>query len=111
MNLRDDDTRLVDLAKRIGITKQSTGQMVNELQLAGFLDPLPNPNDKRAKVSVLTDKGHALRKEIRRAKQTIEDRVALAFSTDELHALRHNLKRLKEVVAADTPSTDCSLVR
>jgi len=45
-----DGTRLTDLAKRVGISKQAVGQLVEELEAMGALQRVPDPSDGRAKL-------------------------------------------------------------
>lgn len=43
-------TRLTELARRLGITKQAVSQLVLELEEMGVLQRLPDPHDGRAKL-------------------------------------------------------------
>lgn len=45
-----DGTRLTELARRVGISKQAVGQLVDELQAMGALERVPDPSDGRAKL-------------------------------------------------------------
>ncbi len=44
-----EGTRLTELARRLGISKQAVGQLVNELEEIGTLERIPDPDDRRAK--------------------------------------------------------------
>ncbi|MEM7154308.1 MAG: MarR family transcriptional regulator [Myxococcota bacterium] len=44
-----EGTRLTDLARRVGITKQAAGQLVGELEQMGVVERSPDPEDGRAK--------------------------------------------------------------
>jgi DNA-binding MarR family transcriptional regulator len=68
-------TRLSELAHRAGITKQRMMQVVDELQLKGFVRRTPDPEDARAKVVRLTAKGLRHRAEARRALLAVEARA------------------------------------
>lgn len=52
-----EGTRQSTLAERVGITKQAVGQLVDDLQEAGVLARVPDPDDRRAKRVVFTAKG------------------------------------------------------
>jgi DNA-binding MarR family transcriptional regulator len=56
-NLEPGGSRVVDLAARAGMTKQSMGELVDDLEVKGFVDRRPDPDDRRARTVVLTDKG------------------------------------------------------
>ena len=45
-----EGTRLTDLAKRVGISKQAVGQLVDELEDMGVVERVPDPEDGRAKL-------------------------------------------------------------
>jgi DNA-binding MarR family transcriptional regulator len=50
-------SRLTDLAERAQITKQSMGYLVDYLEQRGYLERRPDPNDRRAALISLTDRG------------------------------------------------------
>ncbi len=52
-----DGTRLTELAKRLGMTKQAAGQLVDELVEMGVLERVPDPADARAKLVRFSKKG------------------------------------------------------
>ncbi len=41
-------TRIVTLAERAGMTKQSMGEFIRELEAQGYVERSPDPSDKRA---------------------------------------------------------------
>lgn len=45
-----EGTRLTELARRLGISKQAVGQLVDELEDMGTLERIPDPADGRAKL-------------------------------------------------------------
>jgi DNA-binding MarR family transcriptional regulator len=50
-------TRLTELARRLGVTKQAVGQLVSDLEQMGMLERLDDPADGRAKLVRFTDRG------------------------------------------------------
>ena len=50
-------TRLTELARRLGITKQAVGQLVDDLEQLGVLERADDPEDGRAKLVRLTRTG------------------------------------------------------
>lgn len=47
----------VDLARHLGVTKQAASQMVLELEARGYVRRVVHPEDRRAKLVVLTESG------------------------------------------------------
>ncbi len=52
-----DGTRAVELARRVGISKQAVGQLIDDLEQLGVCERLVDPNDKRAKLVCFTKRG------------------------------------------------------
>ena len=50
-------SRLTDLAEASGLTKQAVGEAVTELERLGYLKREACPDDRRAKIIELTDRG------------------------------------------------------
>ncbi|WP_302062006.1 MarR family winged helix-turn-helix transcriptional regulator [Streptomyces sp. A3M-1-3] len=46
-----------DLAEHLGVTKQAASQLVDELVRKGYAERRPHPDDARARLVVLTDRG------------------------------------------------------
>ena len=55
-----DGTRLVVLADRARIPKQTALALVNGLEAAGYVQRLPDPSDGRARLIRLTARGHGV---------------------------------------------------
>jgi len=56
-HLGRDGSRVVDLAERAGMTKQSMGELVEDLVVKGYLERRADPTDRRAKLVVATARG------------------------------------------------------
>ncbi|RFU87289.1 MarR family transcriptional regulator [Streptomyces triticagri] len=48
-----------ELAEHLGVTKQAAGQLVDELVRKGYVERRPHPDDARARLVVLTERGRA----------------------------------------------------
>src|SRR5438034_9226204 len=55
--VRDDGMRLTELASLAGMTKQSVGELVDDLVELGYVERIPDPADRRAKLICLTERG------------------------------------------------------
>jgi DNA-binding MarR family transcriptional regulator len=53
----DHGSRLTELAERAGLTKQAVGEAATELERLGYVERVPDPSDKRAKIIKLTPSG------------------------------------------------------
>ena len=51
-------SRLTDLAAQAGITKQSAGFLVDQLEANGYVERVPDPSDGRARLVRLTPRAH-----------------------------------------------------
>ena len=51
-----DGTRLTELARRVGVSKQAVGQLVDELVDMGALERVPDPGDGRARLIRFADR-------------------------------------------------------
>ena len=49
--------RLTDLAAQAGITKQSAGFLVDQLERAGYVERVPDPADGRARLVRIAERG------------------------------------------------------
>jgi DNA-binding MarR family transcriptional regulator len=52
-----EGTRLTELARRLGVTKQAAGQLVSDLEQLQVLERIDDPRDGRAKLVRFTDTG------------------------------------------------------
>jgi DNA-binding MarR family transcriptional regulator len=57
-----EGARLTDLAERARLTKQSVGEIVTNLEELGYVERVPDPEDKRAKLVRLTPRGQEVQK-------------------------------------------------
>jgi len=89
-----DGTRIVTLAERAQITKQSAGQFVQELEEAGYVERLPDSQDKRAVMIKFTEKGWQFLHDAYEVKQEIEAEYRHIIGDVEFEALKGCLERL-----------------
>ncbi|MDX3239902.1 MarR family winged helix-turn-helix transcriptional regulator [Streptomyces sp. ME03-5709C] len=85
---------VTELATHLGVTRQAAGQLVDELVAKGYAERHPHPDDARARLVLLTDRGRAC---TRAAEQAAADAVrpwAEVLGEDRLRALFADLGRL-----------------
>jgi len=56
--IRAEGSRLTELARGANMTPQAMGELVDELEELGYLERRPDPTDRRAKLIILTWRGH-----------------------------------------------------
>lgn len=88
--------RTTDLAQRAGMTKQSMGALVADLEATGYVELLADPQDGRAKLVCLTEKGRLAQEAAARISGEVEARWAKQVGGREWHNTRRTLERLVE---------------
>jgi DNA-binding MarR family transcriptional regulator len=51
-------SRLTELAEQAGVTKQTAGFLVDQLERAGYVERVPDPSDGRARLVLIAERGH-----------------------------------------------------
>ena len=72
--LPPEGARVTDLAAWTRITKQALGQLAGQLADRGYVEIVPDPDDRRAKLIRCTERGQRARSTIRAAAVALEDR-------------------------------------
>jgi DNA-binding MarR family transcriptional regulator len=85
--VKGDGKRLTDVAELAGMTKQSVGEIVDDLATRGYVKRIPDPDDKRAKIICLTERGE-------RAQAT---GLALFAKVEKQWAKRYGAERIAQV--------------
>ncbi|MEU0784963.1 MarR family transcriptional regulator [Streptomyces sp. NPDC006173] len=57
--LSAEGATVTDLATHLGVTKQAASQLVDELVRKGYVERRPHPEDARARLILLTERGRA----------------------------------------------------
>ena len=94
----EDGLRLSDLASRAGITAQSMGQFVDELEELGYVERRPDPDDRRAKRVHLTRKGKRSSKIEWEVVREVEAALSALLGEKRLAQLRASLREVVERV-------------
>jgi DNA-binding MarR family transcriptional regulator len=55
--VKEEGMRLTDIAELASMTKQSVGEIVDDLAARGYVERVPDPADRRAKLICLTERG------------------------------------------------------
>jgi DNA-binding MarR family transcriptional regulator len=99
--VRADGMRLTELARLAGMTKQSVGELVDDLVRLGYVERTQDPLDGRAKLICLTDRGAEAQRVGFSLFAELEARWAERFGPRRFAQLR---ELLEEIVAAEAPA-------
>jgi DNA-binding MarR family transcriptional regulator len=91
---RRSGSRLTDLARKAGVTKQAMMLAVDELEVRGYVRRVQDPSDARAKLVRLTAKGRRCASECRRVVQSIETHTRRSLGVRRYEAVRGALEEL-----------------
>ncbi len=91
-----EGTRLTELARRMGISKQAVAQLVEELEGFGMLERVPDPSDGRARLVRFTAQGRRGLLQGLRLLAQLEAELAEVVGERRLRALRSTLSLLVE---------------
>jgi DNA-binding MarR family transcriptional regulator len=93
-------TRLTEIARRAGITKQAVGQLVDEMVALGMLRRQADPDDARAQLITFTEEGLEQMLAGIDVLDEIERTLAAAVGEGTLARLRRDLVRLLPALLA-----------
>lgn len=93
-----EGSRLTDLARGANMTPQAMGELVDELEALGYVERRPDPNDRRAKLITLTERGHACIEAGIATIQGIEERIDAILGPRGHAQLRRLLSKLLAAV-------------
>jgi DNA-binding MarR family transcriptional regulator len=92
--------RLTVLADAALLTKQSTAYLVDDLEVMGYLERVPDPSDRRAKVLRLTARGRAVEDTVRATIRQIEADWAQRLGEANYQELTRLLRALVAMLEA-----------
>jgi DNA-binding MarR family transcriptional regulator len=106
--VQGEGLRLTDIAERADMTKQSVGEIVDDLVGRGYVQRIPDPEDRRAKLICLTERGEEAQAYGRRLFAKVEKRLGERYGAERIAALR---ELLEEIAAAEAPLAVPELAR
>ncbi len=106
--IRDEPLRLTELATLAGMTKQSVGEVIDNLVELGYVQRIPDPQDRRAKLLCLTTQGEEAQKVGLGLFRKVEQRWAKRYGPDRFAQLR---ELLEEIAISEAPTAVPELAR
>ena len=99
--VRDEGMRLTAIAGAAGMTKQSVGEVVDDLVERGYVERFPDPADRRATLIRLTARGEEVQGIAYELFAGVEKRWAARYGPERFAQLR---RLLEEIAAAEAPT-------
>jgi DNA-binding MarR family transcriptional regulator len=100
--VRGPGMRLTVLAEMAGMTKQSVGEIVDDLVARGYVKRIPDPEDKRAKLICLTERGERAQATGLALFSKVEKQWAERYGAERIAQLR---ELLEEFAANEAPAS------
>lgn len=94
----DRGTRLTELARRAGVTKQTAGVLVDALERAGYVARTRDPSDARARLVRLAERGESARTRAREVEQQVLEEWTESLGPRRMALLQEALERLRPSV-------------
>ena len=77
-----------------GVSKQAVSQQIAQLEKNGYIISMPDPQDQRARILALTERGQAALVEIQRVFKAIEKTWTKYLGAEDATSLRRILEKL-----------------
>ena len=106
--VKGEGMRLTRLAELASITKQSAGEIVDDLVARGYAKRVPDPADRRAKLICLTERGKQAQAHGFGLFAEVEERWIERYGRDSIEQLRATLEA---IAAAESPDAVPELER
>ena len=90
-------TRVSELAERARVTKQSAGFLVDQLEAAGYVERVPDPADRRARLVRLTARADRVVKAANTEVERVLAEWAEHVGADRLQQVYETLLDLREI--------------
>jgi DNA-binding MarR family transcriptional regulator len=89
-----EGSRLTELAKRAGTTKQSMAEIIDVLERRGYVERIPDPTDGRAILIRRTPRGWEINRVAREVVEQIQQEWAQALGEERFTHLLETLRQL-----------------
>jgi DNA-binding MarR family transcriptional regulator len=99
--LETGGSRLTDLAARAHMTKQSMWALVDDLERFGYVERIPDPADKRARIVRRTERGWAVERAARASVRAFEEEWTQRVGADRMQQFRAVLEGFSGSAGAD----------
>jgi DNA-binding MarR family transcriptional regulator len=101
--LDDTGTTVSVLAERAGMTKQAMAELVGHLETHGYVQRVPDPTDRRAKLVLPTGRGKEVIAIAQDLVPELENSISAMLGADRVQALRADLEAIHHMATAGAP--------
>lgn len=95
-SIREEPLHLAQIARNMGLTRQSVRRSAQVLEQRGFAYFTENPNHKRAKLLALTDKGRQILSQVGMIYTRWSNELSQGLNTDDLSCAVEVMKAIGE---------------
>ncbi|MGB3829442.1 MAG: MarR family transcriptional regulator [Ornithinimicrobium sp.] len=92
-----DGSRVTDLAEQARITKQSAAFLVEQLEAAGYVERVPDPTDRRARLVRLTSRAQRVVQAADAEVQRVLDEWSDHVGKERLRQMHQTLRDLRQI--------------
>ena len=86
---------VAQIARNMGLTRQTVQRLANEMKVGQFIEYAPNPDHRRAKLVRLTKKSRRVMKILNQRQIHWADKIAAGVNTEEIEAAVGLIKKLR----------------
>jgi DNA-binding MarR family transcriptional regulator len=102
--LDDTGTTVSVLAERARMTKQAMAELVAHLETHGYVERVPNPTDRRAKLVLPTVRGKEVIAIAQAVVPELESSISAMLGADRVQALRADLEAIHRMATGEAPA-------
>ena len=92
--LGPEGNRSTELAQRAGVTKQSIAELVDKMERRGYVERVPDPTDRRAKLVRRSERGWRVNQTARRVVEQVQQEWQGKMGEEDFAQLQEQLRRL-----------------
>ncbi|MCP3144911.1 MarR family winged helix-turn-helix transcriptional regulator [Pyxidicoccus xibeiensis] len=96
---------VANVARLMGLTRQSVQQTADALERDGFVEYVENPHHRRAKLIAMTEKGREALRKVEARHATWANRTGAAIDSRALQAALEGLREVRKRLEDDTATT------
>jgi len=96
---------VAQISRNMGLSRQAVQRVADELAAGGFVAFTENPNHRRAKLAVLTQRGRQALDEITRRQVAWANRITAGIDASMVEAAANVLLALRSGIEADTANS------